>query len=115
MLRPHDLQSWHDDWSGLRVLVLGLGVTGFAVADTLAELGCRVTVAAHRPDDDRARILPVIGVELVELDASDSVPPRFTELDPELVVVSPGFLPEHPHVVWARDRGVPLWGDIELA
>lgn len=115
MQRPHDLQSWHDDWSGLRVLVLGLGVTGFSVADTLAELGCQVVVAAHRPDDDRARILPVIGVELVELDAADSVPPRFDELDPELVIVSPGYLPEHPHVVWARERRVALWGDVELA
>ncbi|MFN4001586.1 UDP-N-acetylmuramoyl-L-alanine--D-glutamate ligase [Microcella sp.] len=115
MARPDDLQSWHDDWSGLRVLVLGLGVTGFSVADTLAELGCRVAVAAHRPDDDRARILPVIGVELIELESGESVPPRFDELDPELVVVSPGYRPDHPQIVWARGRGVALWGDIELA
>ncbi len=113
--RPDDLQSWHDDWSGLRVLVLGLGVTGFAVADTLAELGCRVVVAAHGPDDDRARILPVIGVDLVELASSDELPASFDALDPELVIVSPGFRPDHPHVAWARDRGTPLWGDIELA
>ena len=30
------LRSWHDDWSGLRVAVLGLGMTGFSVADTLS-------------------------------------------------------------------------------
>ncbi len=113
--RPDDLQSWHDDWSGLRVLVLGLGVTGFAVADTLAELGCRVVVAAHRPDDDRSRILPVIGVDLVTLASADELPAAFDALDPELVIVSPGFLPEHPHVVWARERGTPVWGDVELA
>ena len=113
--RPDDLQSWHDDWSSLRVLVLGLGVTGFSVADTLAELGCRVVVAAHRPNDDRARILPVIGVDLVELATADELPAAFDALDPELVIVSPGFRPEHPHVVWARERGTPVWGDIELA
>jgi UDP-N-acetylmuramoylalanine--D-glutamate ligase len=113
--RPDELARWHDDWSGLRVLVLGLGVTGFAVVDTLAELGCRVHVAAHRPDDDRARILPVIGVELIELAAADEVPPAFDAVDPDLVIVSPGFLPDHPHVRWARERGVALWGDIELA
>ena len=113
--RPDDLRSWHDDWSGLRVLVLGLGVTGFAVADTLAELGCRVHVAAHRPDEDRARILPVIGVELIELTALDAVPPAFDALALDLVIVSPGFLPDHPHVMWARERNLPLWGDIELA
>ena len=30
------LTSWHADWSGLRVVVLGLSMTGFSVADTLA-------------------------------------------------------------------------------
>lgn len=115
MARVDDLQSWHDDWSGLRVLVLGLGVTGFAVADTLAELGCGVIVAAHRPDHDRARILSVIGVELVELETAEQVPQQWVALDPELVVVSPGFRPEHPLVQWARERGTPIWGDIELA
>ncbi len=102
--RPHDLQSWHDDWSGLRVLVLGLGVTGFAVADTLAELGCHVVVAAHRADDDRARILPVIGVDLVELATADELPAAFDALDPELVIVSPGFRPDHPHARVGRHR-----------
>lgn len=116
MVAPLDeLTSWHADWKGLRVLVLGLGVTGFAVADTLAELGCAVLVAAHAPDADRARILPVIGVGLLELATTDEVPPGFAAHEPDLVVVSPGFLPGHPHIVWARERGISVWGDIELA
>lgn len=115
MTRLDNLQSWHDDWSGLRVLVFGLGVTGFSVADTLAELGCRVVVAAHRPDDDRARILPVIGVQLIDLDNRDPMPPSVDEFDPELVIVSPGYRPDHAHLTWARDRGIAIWGDIELA
>jgi UDP-N-acetylmuramoylalanine--D-glutamate ligase len=40
------LHSWHANWRDLRVVVLGLGVTGFSVADTLAELGCKVLVVA---------------------------------------------------------------------
>ena len=112
---PHDLASWHDDITGLRVLVLGLGVTGFAAADTLAELGARVLVAAQSPDADRARILPVIGVELLELDDDTAIPEGIEAFDPELVIISPGFLPEHPFVVWARDRDTPIWGDVELA
>ena len=115
MARPDTLQSWHDDWSGLRVLVLGLGVTGFAVADTLAELGCRVLVVADRADDDRARILPVIGVELAMVDRGADLPQAAVDLDPELVIVSPGFRPDHPHLQWALERSIPVWGDIELA
>lgn len=116
MNRLDDLTSWHADWSGLRVLVLGLGVTGFAAADTLAELGAQVAVAARNPDDDRARILPVIGVELIELEGSDEdALPRLAALEPELLIVSPGFRPDHAILRWAEAHGIPMWGDIELA
>ena len=111
----HELTSWHHDWSGLRVLVLGLGVTGFAVADTLAELGASVLVVARHPDDERARILPLIGVRLLALNDDVTIVPEIEEHDPQLVVVSPGYRPDHPFVVWAQDRRIPLWGDIELA
>lgn len=112
--RLDGLTSWHADWRGLRVAVLGLGVTGFAVADTLAELGADVTVFARDRDDDRARILDVIGVRLV-VHPLDEVPADLAETPPELVVVSPGFRPDHPVLRWAADAGVPVWGDIELA
>nr|BFF14177.1 hypothetical protein GCM10025699_54800 [Microbacterium flavescens] len=45
--------------------MLGLGVTGFSVADTLTELGARVVVLAPEVDDDRAELLQLIGAELV--------------------------------------------------
>lgn len=113
--RTDELASWHHDWSGLRVVVLGLGVTGFSAADTLAELGARVLVAAEDLDPDRARILDVIGVAVAVVTDNDQTFVAVEQHDPELVIVSPGFTPEHPLVRWARDRGVPLWGDIELA
>ena len=59
------LRSWHDDWSGLRVAVLGLGMTGFSVADTLVELGSRVRVIYGGEDPDRERLLDVIGACLL--------------------------------------------------
>ena len=45
--RLDGLTSWHADWRGLRVAVFGLSVTGFSVADTLAELGAEVLVLAE--------------------------------------------------------------------
>ncbi len=97
------------------MLVLGLGVTGFAAADTLAELGARVLIAAQAPDDDRARILPVIGVDLLELESDDAIPDAVEQFDPELVIISPGFRPDHPFVAWAHQRDTAIWGDVELA
>ncbi|MEN2741213.1 UDP-N-acetylmuramoyl-L-alanine--D-glutamate ligase [Microbacterium sp. X-17] len=112
--RPDTLTSWHADWSGLRVLVLGLGVTGFSVADTLAELRADVLVATDAAGEEYARLLPVIGARLWE-GALRSVPEEIVAFAPELVVASPGFSPEHPVIVWAQAAGIPLWGDLELA
>ncbi|MRG61520.1 UDP-N-acetylmuramoyl-L-alanine--D-glutamate ligase [Agromyces sp. CFH 90414] len=108
------LTSWHADWKGLRVAVLGLGVTGFAVADTLTELGADVLVLAPERDDDRARILEVIGAKLLT-HPLDAVPDALMAFGAEVLVASPGFHPDHPVLEWAAGAGVPVWGDIELA
>ena len=108
------LSSWHHDWSGLRVAVLGLGVTGFSVADTLVELGARVRVISGKPDPDRERLLDVIGAERVTLEGDAAQLEDLRAFDPELVVVSPGYRPDHPLTTWAADRGTVVWGDIEL-
>jgi UDP-N-acetylmuramoylalanine--D-glutamate ligase len=48
--RLDSLTSWNADWTGLKVVVLGLGAAGFSAADTLAELGAHVLVVAeHAP------------------------------------------------------------------
>jgi UDP-N-acetylmuramoylalanine--D-glutamate ligase len=109
------LTSWNADWRGLRVAVYGLGVTGFAAADTLAELGAEVLVVAAKADSERAMLLEVIGAELVEQADLSTPPDRLTEFDPELVIVSPGFHWDHPLLLWTHERGTAVWGDIELA
>ncbi|WP_085510963.1 UDP-N-acetylmuramoyl-L-alanine--D-glutamate ligase [Plantibacter flavus] len=112
--RLDGLLSWHADWRGLRVAVLGLGMTGFSVADTLTELGSEVLVLAGEAADERAELVGVIGARLIQRDLS-TVPSELVEFAPELVVVSPGFHPDHPVVAWAQTAGVAVWGDIELA
>lgn len=109
------LASWHAEWTGLRVAVLGLGVTGFSVADTLAELGADVLVVAKSADRSTTEILDVIGVRLLLAELDDAVPPELTGFGAELVIVSPGFRPSHPAVEWAGESGIPVWGDVELA
>jgi len=109
------LTSWHADWTGLRVAVLGLGMTGFAAADTLVELGASVLVVAATAPEEHADLLGVIGAELVEQPGLASVPPRLEQFDAELIIVSPGFHPDHVVLEWAAASGIPVWGDIELA
>lgn len=114
MSRLDSLTSWRADWSGLRVAVLGVGVTGFAAADTLVELGANVRAFATASDDDRVTILGVLGVEVV-LDPLNSVPEALVDFAPELIISSPGFHPDHPVLEWAGTNGIAVWGDIELA
>ncbi|HMM97125.1 UDP-N-acetylmuramoyl-L-alanine--D-glutamate ligase [Phycicoccus sp.] len=106
------------DWAGLRVLVAGLGVSGFAAADALLERGARVTVVdAAEPADgsamsERARILDILGATLrYGEDAVAALP----EEPLDLVVTSPGWRPDQPLLAAAADAGVPVWGEVELA
>lgn len=108
------LRSWHHDWSGLRVAVLGLGVTGFSVADTLVELGSHVRVIFGDEDPDRERVLEIIGAEAARVSGDEAQLDDLIGFAPDLVVVSPGYRPDHPLTEWAESNGVVVWGDIEL-
>ncbi|WP_431806332.1 UDP-N-acetylmuramoyl-L-alanine--D-glutamate ligase [Microbacterium paraoxydans] len=108
------LTSWNADWSGLRVAVLGLSMTGFSVADTLTELGAEVLVLSESAEEEYARLLPVIGATL-ELGSLAEVPAVLREFGPDVVIASPGFPPSHPVIRWTQESGVALWGDVELA
>lgn len=108
------LDSWRaEGWKGLNVAVLGLGATGFSVADTLVELGS--TVAVYAPDGpaDTVELLDVIGARFVRTPL-DTVPAALAQQAPDLVVVSPGLPPHNPTVAWAVENST-VWGDIELA
>jgi UDP-N-acetylmuramoylalanine--D-glutamate ligase len=102
------------DWSGLRILVAGLGVSGFAAADALSERGAIVTAVsadATSVIEERARILEILDVD-VRLGPEHLIAvPESTEL----VVTSPGFRPDHPLLVAAAVAGIPVWGEVELA
>ncbi len=114
-----DLTHRDAGWSGLRVLVAGLGVSGFAAADTLAERGARV-LAVDGADLvegsrawERARILDVLEVDVRTGAAATTRLPEDREID--LVVTSPGWRPDQPLLVAAAARGIPVWGEVELA
>lgn len=109
------LTSWNSDWRGLRVGVIGLGVTGFSVADTLAELGANQLVIAPKAEADLVDILDVLEVPYLLGEQAEGVPQALIDLDPELIVTSPGIRPDSPVISWATQAGIPIWVDIDLA
>ena len=117
--RLANLVSWDSDWAGLRVAVTGIGVSGFAAADTLIELGARVVVVdAATSDTARAHAdtLKIVGAADVLLgpDAVTHIPRIDGEL-PELIVTSPGWRPDQALLAAAARAHIPVWGDVELA
>ena len=102
-----------DDWSGVRAVVAGFGVSGFAAADNLTHLGASVTALDESADGklEKATLLEVLGAD-VRLGAgvTTTLPD-----DTDVLVVSPGWRPSAPLLVQARERGVPVWGEVELA
>nr|WP_205812486.1 UDP-N-acetylmuramoyl-L-alanine--D-glutamate ligase [Micrococcus luteus] len=118
--RTADLTSWDaPGWAGLRVVVTGLGVTGFSVADTLAELGAAVVVVDGDDGPEnraRAETLRIVGVREVLLDrAATQVLPEVDGAAADLVVTSPGWRPDQPLLMAAHAAGLPIWSDVELA
>ena len=100
------------DWSAWRITVAGIGIAGFASADALSQLGANVTLIDASDGEhqrEKAEILDTIGVH-VHL-GHDGPSPEGTDV----LVVSPGLRPSAPVIVDALQRGIPVWGELELA
>jgi UDP-N-acetylmuramoylalanine--D-glutamate ligase len=116
MDRPHHLQRLgrHDSWEGVRAVVAGFGVSGFAAADNLNHLGAHVVALDESDAGDRpqkAELLEVLGADVrLGAGAASTLPG-----DVDLLVTSPGWRPDAPLLTQARARGVPVWGEVELA
>ena len=95
-----------------RVFVLGLGLSGTAAARLLRKRGIGVVASDRRSAaeigaDDLARDA---GVELRLCDTSSELPSGL-----DAVVTSPGVGLDHPLLLRAAERGVPVVAEVELA
>jgi UDP-N-acetylmuramoylalanine--D-glutamate ligase len=106
----------HDSWAGVRAVVAGFGVSGFAAADNLLHLGATVTALDEQAEGrdgraEKAELLEVLGASIRLGEGSTTSLPD----DVDLLVTSPGWKPDAPLLAQARARGVPIWGEVELA
>lgn len=114
-LTPSDLpRSWHTDWSGLSIAVLGLGPGGFSAADTLVEKGVATRVFASTADSDRQAILGVVGVDSEVHSEANALVASIEQANPDVVVLG-GSRPIERHAAEAlRQAGVVVWSLVEL-
>lgn len=103
-----------DRWTDVRAVVAGLGASGYAAADTLQHQGADVVVLDHAIPEgaqrEKATLLEILGVDVrMGPEAGVSLD------DVDLVVTSPGWPPSTPLFLEAAERGIPVWGEVELA
>jgi UDP-N-acetylmuramoylalanine--D-glutamate ligase len=97
------------------VLVLGLGESGLAMARWCARHGCRLRIADTREVPPGLAALEAHGVD------GDFVGGAFSPVlleGVELVAISPGLSPLAgdlvPLIAAARERDIPVWGELEF-
>ncbi|NPC95384.1 hypothetical protein [Nocardioides sp. zg-DK7169] len=104
-----------DSWAGVRAVVAGFGPGGFAAADNLLHLGADVLALDEEPGDtertERAELLEVLGARVRLGPGSTATLPD----DVDLLVVQGDPTAPTPLVAAARERGVPVWGEVDLA
>jgi len=108
-----DFAAREPSLEGLAVLVVGLGRSGLAASRLALSRGAIVTAVDLRGEaelDPGVEEIRALGATI----RAGGHPPELAD-GADLVVVSPG-VPSHTAVLAAaRSRGVPVWGEVELA
>ncbi|CAN2194140.1 MurD UDP-N-acetylmuramoylalanine-D-glutamate ligase [Candidatus Nanopelagicaceae bacterium] len=89
------------NFSGRKILVLGAGVTGLAVANSLAKRGAEISLA-----DDQI-------TQISDFKVAPSASFEATNFDS--LVISPGWKADHPLIVQAKSNGIELLNEVDLA
>jgi UDP-N-acetylmuramoylalanine--D-glutamate ligase len=100
--------------AGRKVLVVGLARSGMAAAEYALAAGAKVTATDVKT---ASGVGPSGGESCAERGVRLELGARGDQAfeDAELVVVSPGVPSNLPGIMRARERGVAVWGEVELA
>lgn len=96
-----------------RVLVVGLGKSGIAAAHFLQSRGARVTVSDSKAEAQLRGEIPALLEKGIIVETGGHGERTFR--DQELIIISPGVPYDVPQLVQARQLGVPVIGEVELA
>jgi len=101
------------DLEGKRLLVVGLARTGVVVSLLCAAYGARVTATDEKPESALSEVAAKLRAAGVTLELGAHDPETF--LNQDLIIISPGVPAKMPPLQLARNRGIPVWSEIELA
>lgn len=100
------------DWRHSKVSILGMGKSGLAAAQVLSQRGARVFISDSRESSELEREIEF----LRSLGAAYEVGRHSERIyEAQILVVSPGVSVHSPQVVEAFQRGLKVWGEVEVA
>lgn len=100
-------------WAGRRVLVEGLARSGLAAARLLLKAGAVPLLHDLRPREELNGELDDLAAQGCQLRLSTDPLPLLDEA--EVLVISPGVAIDAPLVLRAKEKGIPVMGELELA
>lgn len=95
-----------------KVLVFGAGKSGISATRLLQRIGATVFLYDGKEDldistiENKFEMSPEIYVGKIPKDKLDQI---------SLMIISPGIAIDHPFVKEVEEKGIPIWGEIELA
>ena len=102
------------EWNKKKVMVAGSGKSGIGAADLLKKLGATVIIYDGNEKLNKEGVLAKLSdredVKVILGELEDSVIDNI-----DLMILSPGIAIDAPFVNKVREKGVPIWGEIELA
>ena len=100
------------DFTGKKVVIIGMGKTGIAAARFLGKQGAKVIVTDEKPSDQwSVEFKQIAGGKWLDIGNYNTR----VLIGACFVVPSPGVPPDNPLLVEARQRNIPIVSEIELA
>jgi UDP-N-acetylmuramoylalanine--D-glutamate ligase len=101
------------EFKNKKTLIVGLGVTGKAVLRFLMQKGASITVTDRGKESEMDVDISALRKKGIRVELGRHEIKTFTRAD--LIILSPGVPHTLTPVVTARENGVPVWGEVELA
>lgn len=101
------------EFEGKKILVLGAGISGISVAVILENLGAHVTLSDAKPEEEINKDLSALRRSGVSLALGNQNESLIEGID--LIVLSPGISIYIPLIGKAKEQGIPVMSEIEVA
>ncbi|MBO4281316.1 MAG: UDP-N-acetylmuramoyl-L-alanine--D-glutamate ligase [Lachnospiraceae bacterium] len=102
------------DLKGKKIVVIGAGKSGISACKLLTEEGADITLYDSNEQMDVKEVRGRIGDTFAGKIVTGGFPKSLEE-EAELIVISPGVPSDLDYLNRIRERGTPIWGEVELA